>query len=76
MEAVIFEVRRGSEGDWGVFEEGLDDPVSVFGEKHDAIEFASAVARRRPAAEIRVLAADGTLLGARAVEAEAIGVWD
>ena len=76
MNAAIFEVRRSSAGDWNVFEQGLDFSLETFAEKHAAIEFASAMARMRPPAEIRVVAADGTLLGARMVDADAVGVWD
>jgi len=76
MNAAVFEVRRSSGGNWGVFERGLDFSLETFAEKHAAIEFASAMARMRPPAEIRVVAADGTLLGARTVEADAVGIWD
>ncbi|HKE39009.1 MAG TPA: DUF2188 domain-containing protein [Casimicrobiaceae bacterium] len=76
MNAAIFEVRRNNNGDWNVFERGLDFSLETFAEKHAAIEFASAMARMRPPAEIRVVAADGTLLGARLVDVETVGVWD
>jgi len=77
MDETVFEVRRDIDGDWAVFEDTRGDPLSSFAEKHDAIEFASGVARgRRGATGIRVLAADGTVLGARTVGPDSIGVWD
>jgi hypothetical protein len=68
---------RNIDGDWAVFEDTRGHPLSSFAEKHDAIEFASDVARGRcRTAGIRVLAADGTVLGARTVGPDTIGVWD
>ena len=77
MDETIFEVRCNVDGDWAVFEDTRSLALSSFAEKHEAIEFASNVARRRRgAAGIRVLAADGTMLGARTVGPDTIGVWD
>jgi len=76
MIATVFEVRRGVDGDWRVFREDLGNPLSAFADKHDAIEFASGQAGALPAAEIHVIAADGTLLGARPAGADAGGIWD
>ena len=77
MDETIFEVRRSIDGDWVVFDDTRGDPLSSFAEKHDAIEFASDVAKGRGGTTgIRVLAADGTVLGARTVGPETIGVWD
>lgn len=76
FDATVFEVRRSAEGDWMVFETGFGAALSTFADKHDAIAFASGIARGRSAAEIRVMAADGTLLGARAVRMDASELWD
>lgn len=76
VDATVFEVRRSAEGDWMVFETGFAAALSTFADKHDAIAFASGMARARPAAEIRVVATDGTLLGARALRMDAAERWD
>lgn len=71
MDHSIFEVRRCNDGQWKAFEGSCWDPLASFVEKHDAIEFAWDMATMRHPAGIRVLAADGTLLGTRTTAMEA-----
>jgi len=71
MDHTIFEVRHCNDGQWKVFEGSYCEPLASFVEKHDAIEFAWDMAAMRHPAGIRVLAADGFLLGTRMTAMEA-----
>lgn len=61
IEKSIFIVTPSEAGKWDVKEDGFEKPISYFEKKTDAVEYATALAKTKPNAQVKINNESGSL---------------